>query len=690
LPSTDVIEVPDSSFPHLTVSEQRFIQNLDLCLTYHHESETLHGQEGTEARRLGSLLRQHFSSELYAPRVEVNDIAISCETKNLVLLVGLLGVGKSTLLLELKTRLEATRSEGGANFEPRAKFVVVYVNVAAKVPELGELQKVAEAPICALTHNQLHERVKEEGLNDDFVAFSIRHGQKYRALLSAMQAESRCVDLGNEEIHRFLAVEAYKDKKRDLDLQQPGDAEFLCLLRFVTERLGEPVLIFDNTDGFSTKLQNAVLVKSRNVLRGHCTPILAIRTSNVRQLSRKAGESSQAQPPIEHEVRSYLALTPKSTRPARHQLLTGLTTVKDVLVRRIAFLRQHTLEDHQVEFGDRLREFVETFLQAPFFPRLLSHLLEWNNHSIRHVARDIAKMSAILVCNQDPVFSPAFFQQGPRRLRARRAKSFLYKFMTCGGKPLYDGVLGALNLFVTPHSTPLMPFPELAVLLTLSSAGASSVSDDTGRLQLGELAELFGHFGLKRYAVIEVVNRCTNPGLRDDMGFVHVHNRPHRLEKDSSDHTEIELQPRGDFLCSELVMTCEYLFWCAVDSPHAKDHYTRIKYMRTRRDAERVSVAAKFFRAVVWKKLQAAEVKIRSLGDVDVRGAYERVFPEAGLPRFVRLIVDNLSQFVVAAESDLEGVDVLAATARESRERQTGLVRNARADLEFVAHEVSR
>jgi hypothetical protein len=712
MPASSLIDVSDLNVPGPTAEQKRFTTTLELCLAYHHESAASYAQEATEAARLETLLRSRFHADLYVPRHEIEDVLISCETKNLVLIVGLLGVGKSTLLLELQRRLEErvpSDSESSAR-----KRAVVYLNVNERVADLGALASVSKAPICALAHNELHDKVKALGLNDRYVAYTIRHSQKYRSILTAMQNETRCTDLTDDTILTLLQTDDYKATKRALDLEYPGDAEFLCLLHFVAEHIGEPILIFDNTDGYSARLQNAVLVKCRHVLRGHCTPIVAIRTSNLRQLSRQSGESRQGQPPIEHEVTPYLALIPKTKRPDRHEMLTGLSTVKQIVTKRIDFLARNTTSNLEIDFAARLKDFVDYFFRARVSSTLLSNLLEWNNHSVRHVARDVAKMCTILIASQDPAFTSAFLDRGSSRLKTRRAEtlkplahaafhhyrpSFLPtrfredpKFMTCGGALVYDSVIGALNLYASPHGNDLIPFPELYLLLLLSHAGASSVADDSGRMELGQLAPLFRNFGIKRGVLLDIVNRCTNPGLRDDMGFVRVHNRAHKLAADSPDHTEIELQPRGDYLSNDLAMTCEYLFWCALDSPHAPDYYSRIRYRKMRSDALRVSIAAKFLRSVIWRKLRQAQDRVLALEDPDVSEAYAQVFPEAGLARYMGLVVDSVRQFVVAAESEPGEVPEREAsgdTEGVAVERRMSLAKAAKEDLASISEELS-
>lgn len=617
---------------------RQFCERLRDALTYH-----LSDTPSTDLQRA---LRQRFFDGLYVERPELAFLLRRSTARQLVLLSGLTGTGKTTLLLRLVRHLRASTTQ-----------FVHYLNLfALRTQHRTIAQLEPDDSVCALAYQDIRKRLRERHpeLDLQFASFEVLHHARFARLAASLGLQTQSRDLASigDLIRHANNIPLYNECQA---LPSNPDEDLRILLTFLTRDGQPPLLILDNIDEFSSTLQSRVVAKCQEMLTLWCTPIIAIRTINLARLERLEGRSGI----LGDECR----LLNRDAYP-EHEL-NGVQMKTEGLLssfvhNRLLFVTQDpATTPEQAASVSALEHSLEELLQYRYHGTMLDALDQWNNHSFRHVADDVADLAARLTFGADPIYPSITALQGATK--ARKPRNYVFKYLVCGRDALtYQVATGLQNILASSASSSVVPNVDFAILSCLMNSRDDDAKPDR-RMTWGELKRIFSHLGVKEDLLRMAVNRLVRANGTGGFGFLFVQTHSGEIRsmaqtaRDSTiaatrDEALIELQPKAIFFLEEVVRSCEYLFWLGVADSTAATR--AIRYDDTRHETVRIATAVWYFEKRVWPNWRSADESARALPPESQHAYFRHVFP-GGLAAFALRVLGSLRRFSESARRDV-------------------------------------
>lgn len=612
----------------------RFVGELGHCLKFHHEY--VQPEETKDEDPLAKLIRKlqkQFFDELFVHRSECDELFSLSHDQNLIILSGPMGAGKTTILKNVARLLSQ-----------QTGYLAHYLDLRKKSSEMEIAQTEHKPSVCSVLFEDLynaHIEKRPQHIIQGYRVFRVQHHASFVRVRRSINEKH--APATTEEWSAALSIPKYDEwtdrieerldlstdqfnSKRTEDAKDPMSEEVRVLLDYLNTIYSRVVVIVDNIDRYSTRLQRDVIKKAID-LAGHCTPVVAVRTRHMHQLTREEDAGRDG------DTVHILQLLERAHRSLR--LTTDM--VREFINKRLDFFLKHSnqaavIQDVRGNISE-LKRMLNLVLDVRYASSTLSVLDQWHNHSLRHIGITISESIGALIANRDPAFNIDSIIKGGDSIGIRQLRTYLYKYIICRGALHYTRNHGIWNFYRSQYETETLPYPELALIryLFYKQKHVAKFSD---------VIALFGRFGVKKEVTVKVVNnlvytRHTDPG---GDGFVLVDQKSGRLNDSSSADTSIELQPSGSLMVEYLSLTNEYLFWTALDV----DSSLSISYKDTIDDGCRARIASMFLLNNIGKKLYHAE-KIASRSPL-AKSVFEQIFGRE--QDFLMDLVTSIRKFV--------------------------------------------
>ncbi len=595
-----------------------FLSYIELVLKYEH-SEVPVDEEFSEKDKkdlfvLYQHLRSNFFETLYVDRREREQLERWDQIRKMPsILTGQVGSGKTTLLLRLYRDM----------FEDEG-IIAFYVDLPKKFAELNDIisqddRFLYRDRVCLVLSRQVEAECRKVFPNFDweFQLYRVQNSTTYNGLANTIRANEN--PQSEEEWKIALKEPVYKEwiVKNEMALEENENyTETLQLLiEFLNLKKPEKSIVFivDNLDKYSARLQRQVFSKSLDFSRLDSVKFfLAFRIYNLKKAVRIEGEFGEP-----YHVENIDMTLPKGLVPT--PLSVDKDTVREFLSKRLNLVKEmgvdvvtrekfgelfgKTLGMNYDQFMGKFWELFDKAIVGTESGEIIGKYRNWCNGSLRNLSIHVFRYISSLIVGEDPYYSiKSILSSYNSRPNRRVLRSFIYKKMMCGNSALYSREHSpGINVFRSLNRANEGPFdiffPEHKLICYLERQDRV--------VSYGEVCEDFIELGISQKKVFEALIRLNSARDRDQLGFVQIDRNEDHLKANMSPETPILLLPAGRFFINTLSTSCEYLFWCAMDTSldyvfeefiGAPTGYTKRKYIELMTDETKSLIAVEFMR----------------------------------------------------------------------------------------------
>jgi hypothetical protein len=604
------------------------ISFMTLAMKYEHSDKPLNDVLKDEKKTMSNFykfLKDKFFEKLYVERRELSDILDWLNTRWATMVTGHIGSGKTTLLLKLYNDLKENNDFLPFYFDLFNLYSLLDP-IDAQYPQISppplesELGNIilpdpakVHADLCTIIETNLRLQCREKipNLDSEYAVFKIRKHSSYSSLLNSILEIENPKNL--EEWKNVLQNEKFKNWKIDIDkLKSSTPAHDLeIFLQFLKENFPnkKPVIILDNIDRYSILFQREIYSKSIGLSRTELVKlVLAFRAHNLRVL-RYEGEHGH----VFHEANIELRLPGDVNCTA---LKSSTDIIKEFIKKRISLLKEMNLDiitrekfgeiygkDLNLNYDEFYTYFWDLFdraIEGSSSGELLGSYTHWCNGSLRNIAIHVTKYLSSILLGDDPFYSldKIINPRGIQKINRRLIRSYIYKRMTCGDSLLFDSqsCFNAFNPLTSASPFLDFYFLEYKILRYLERK--------KGSCNYNTIIEDFSRCGISKLKIYESLIKLKTARSAAERGYIYIDKRESKIHLDMDGDTLIILLPSGEFFLETLSVSCEYVFWCALDinlnyifSPFKQDSsVANISYSQLQDDVTRTRIVIEFIR----------------------------------------------------------------------------------------------
>lgn len=613
----DQLRLSPRSTPHTIWRLRNLMRETLLFRLDEYDPTPSHGYSDDHSAQL-ERLRHHvaarFFTDLYVHRPEADRLVeIAKASPCLTILSGPRGSGKSTIMLhaehELRTHLG---QEGPLRLGALPAQSVHYLNLKRFGSTIRWNDEVEDEPSYQRVFGVLYQSLINELLDDydqspeatearrsfgrEWRSYRLRNSPVHRPIWQEVRL--RAIELGLDPVKMIdddpELSRAVLDADRALIRNEAASLE--VLLRFLAEEYGHHcIFLIDNVDRFSRSLHIALAERLQELTHSgvDLSVVLSVRTANLDGiLDRPNRDATLVVVELPSEILQQAAERPDAPDgkgPAgggpdgegKSASIDGhLRFVSAVFEHRLSLLsdfverdpeglvyRDEVLIDELNAAGfsslegflDLCRNTAEDLDPQDGTVWLPTHamLLEWHNHSLRSALAQLFDVASCALTGQDPLLPR------PRgldtQLDVHDFRSLLWRHLIFGERRVPNAPQ-LLNVFIGDHASadPLW-FQRLKVLQFLANAGAP---------RFREMVDFFGDLGIDQDSLDIHLRLLTASHGFESEGLTSIETRD--LDTPIASDAAVWLRPAGRFFISRLVVSCEYLFWCAMGTPAAE------------------------------------------------------------------------------------------------------------------------
>jgi hypothetical protein len=542
---------------------------------------------------LESALETRFFTHLYVERVERIEIESVLPLKKFLLVHGLVGSGKSTILRKIDL-----------NLEERGDFEFIYFDLAAAAQEISPLPGT---DFIDRLKNYLYDKiysdyVQESELSVLWDIHTIRYDPNYSHIKRKVNSIMGRVIASDEDWQ-----ESYENSQiREMYNATKERPELVTLLGFL-KRHYSVALCFDNIDRFPVDPQQQIVTFCTDLNKNlDTTIILAIREPNLGRLRSEAVELRKSCDDLAELL--FVNYLERLEAGQERDFAVGSmpwASVKALLNQRLQFIQSH--RDLSV-FSEFLDEFLRSRAEErASFPRSATEyeIRFWAifdvvsdtfvdedvyrlcNHSIREMLKTYFLFINALMLSAEKEYNLRRVFLDQSQIGITKLRNYFYRFILCNGKPLPD---------------PSCNFPAI---LSDAESGLAMLDNNilqycynhekrypAKRLRFRQIRSDFERFGVDSELLEKRIVHLVRPHGIHEMGLLFLDGNEGFIIKDE---TPIELQPSGEYYLERLSTSREYLFWNALCADLEPPLFRgQIDYSKTYSDAFKYRVIHRF------------------------------------------------------------------------------------------------
>ena len=538
------------------------------------------------AAKLEEALEKEFFNRLYVDRIEREKIEKMIPARRLILVHGLIGVGKTVVLKKIRKNL---------NNSGNIKFVYF---------DFKEITELFEK-VTSENFREKFRRVIYKKMYEDYVAksksflkewdiYKIRFDDGYSDfrewVLSFVQRPLET----ESEWQDIISEVPIRERYNNLSVQ----AQLKTILLFLKDKIAF-VLCFDNVDRYQIKFQREMLSVNVDISNEVQIPIiLAIREPNLKLLI------SEGDVVIINYLERLKAGDEKSL------IIENMpnASILALLENRIDFIKKQksfsTLTDffeqlerkHEFSFNDFNKRFWEIFhiLSKTFIDQ---GVYRYCNYNIREILTLYFRMISKILLNPEDKYNISTLLIESKTISKTKLRTFFYKWLICSDCiiPKLEG--GLINIY--RHCVPNLRMLDLRILEFLYNW---EIRNPGSGIHFDVMALKFRRFGVDQEVLkIHILELTKSQGL-NELGFVwldRLYNAP------ITDTTVIELMPAGQYFLEKISNSREYTFWNALTADLEKDIVgKRFSINGTYQDSFKLDVVYKFAEQILFPALK--------------------------------------------------------------------------------------
>lgn len=552
-----------------------------------------------DPQKLEEELERSFFNILYVERIEEEELCRLLPSRELILLHGHIGTGKTTILRKIE-------------FDHTAKGMRSFIYINAK--EVYEKSPSETGVFFEWFKKYFFDLVFER-----FVPGFVEEWQYYKVMNDPnfVEIKSQIIEDFGKKFESLIDWQKYLNTRNEFRklISFGGKADITTLLKFVVERREIlPIVCFDNVDRFPTPEQSNVLSFSLKLTEAAKVPVIvAIRETNIRKLISEAMVSG-GRSDLLSDLHLIEYLERLNAGEVEYVPMMGLSqgSIEAILRNRINFVKDHIrmnlgIYKDLIEFvrlslrGDAealpetatYDEFIEIYwktLKAVIdaFSDMNISIQDIFNDNCREMMRFFYNFICTIALNPEPEYNMESIIVRHKKsppVEYTRLRTFLYKWLICNGNIIIkeDSPIPNIYNFETP-----LKFLYLRILEFLYNWDRRYPNRP---LKFIVVSNFFHQMGVRRNDLLEAIDYLGKREGLYELGYLWIN----RLSPTINNQTTLEILPAGKYFVKTFSVSREYAFWNILLVEHDPLIYNeRFNFIKLYDDEFKLNIIQKF------------------------------------------------------------------------------------------------
>lgn len=538
-------------------------------------------------------LKQDFFEKLYVNRGIQDSIYFKSFSNKPLIITGYTGIGKTCISVYNYLKLQEEKD-----------CKVFYINVRDLITKMGypkistSNENKSKQQICSFLFLELYSQIFEQNGNLDlewgnlqsYQAYRIRnhkggHFLRFRRSIE-LTIQKRLSAIDDTELLGLATSSELINQYLNAGLAEEGEKDLLNLLFYLGKHFLHIIIIFDNIDRFKLEIQSNFLQKIEDLCEAegdlNFTPIICVRKSNIKKLrfnepNRSTGFEAQLMSVKEDDRYFSINIEDDACKRFIENRLGYLLSCDSNMFKRFE------LDLIRKEEVDRVLQELRSFLQLlSNYPEFITAINSWYNGSLRLLAMEVYSIASDIISEKDPILSLAYIAGADSALNRRRFRSYVFKRFVNGSELLKIShqLLRERDIFENFLRVSNIPFYciKIKILEVIRNDKAFDSDEGLPSITYGRLIDIFVvRYGVNLQKLFRAINEIR---VREEgSGLIFIDKKEDKIAANMPPDTVIELFQAGVFFLNTLSLSCEYLFWMAINTEVDKS----VKIFRTNR-----------------------------------------------------------------------------------------------------------
>lgn len=476
-------------------------------------------------------------------------------TNNLIFLVGLVGIGKTTLMRKLEKE-----------FIESQDTKVILINFKSDTYRLrGKSPEETNLELRKLLCNHLYRTIiPKEEINKlqyydilfdtafEDIKYEIDRLVGYRTeTVNELEKENECIGI-NGMIKGIT----------------PND-RLNSIINYLLFNQIKFVILFDNLDRLPYKKQIEVSILARELTEKYGMPIVvAIRSTNIQQIvkeMRNAAEECdplgsifyfETITPIFNKNEKYFKIEPSDTYDIkrmiqrRYEILNDRTYFESLLIYKNNFLekKQMTSEEFDIKFWQVLDRITYDFVENGFY--------KYSNYNLREMFKQYVSFVTTLLFNPEDDYLWDKFILDNDTINLTKLKTFILKWQIANGKIIPEDPINFVNIFNSiPKTISMLDYLLLVYLYNKFKENRHK------NLYAKDMYEDFQRLNVEPDVIHKRLEALSEPRSEKHLGLIWLDTQD---EEPVGENSLIILNPASEYFLSILSNKREYALWAGI------------------------------------------------------------------------------------------------------------------------------
>jgi len=553
--------------------------------------------------KLQDYLEKNFFNELYADRMEREQVVLRIPSKKLILVHGLIGVGKTVLLRKIE-------------YDDKKLRIIDFKR------EIETFKGTSKEEFESVLRDFVYHYLRKIFINNDesfkewiFFIMQYDQGIKYQRFREVTEYKTRMILHYNEFSSKNFEEQHSEIRKKfeniitsDNKIKEEFDyllanekPQLITLINFIRTRYQFTCLAFDNVDRLYQYQQAEVFTLGIDISnKGNIPIIIAFRSPNVEYLKMHLHGDVVYKKQINEFFKSRDNIFNLNGIPdrvlsrvleRRIELITKKESsifIQKVLEEFQKDYRTFDLEKCKKNFWNIFKIINETFVDRGVHQRC--------NYNLRGILLEYFKFIYNIMLNAERPYRFSILTKleiGDRRTKIR---DYYFKWITCGGKAIPIDKYQILNIYDDLFKSDRKLMMLYVKILELLYNWMKNFAEDP---TFKKISDIFSVFQItKKELENSILKLSKDQEGNEEFGFLLIEKSRNTLIQDND---LIEIMPAGRYFLEVLSVSREYCFWTSINTDFTESIIDRkIKFDETYKDMFKFIIVKNFIKRILF------------------------------------------------------------------------------------------
>ena|GEM_PF-5116148 len=492
-------------------------------------------------------LEDAFFSHIYVERSEREGIQRVLPALRPILVHGLPGAGKSTILKRIERAFKDTTT-----------LVFKYMDLKANATlPIGADPMIFRSALQHFVYSELYDSLVHGQCDAEWREYYRAHDINYSVIREYLANSDFSLDGDDSTWENVLLNSAFIGGLKGKFIRPSLET----LVGFLKGK-GLYAICLDNVDRYPILEQRRILAQAIHLSNSTQFPVvLALRDVNMKRIV-EGGENGDFV--FVDEISKLSLSVPRDQAVGIDPVET--TDQEALIRRRLRFLENYVgkhkldevleqilpegmaFDDFKPQFWKLYHAIAQTFVDEGLY--------QMSNHNLRSMMLSSFSLLSNVLLRPNSHFSVDSLQRANSRLRLTVLRTYFYRWLL-----LDDSFYSASSLlFLNVLDADLETGRRLIPIYILSFLQAEKTRGGRPRIRFDELATLFEDLGIPKSCLLRYLRAMSSKHRCDDQGLIWISSST----EDLADHDLVEILPSGRYFVEKLSISREYAFLCAL------------------------------------------------------------------------------------------------------------------------------